>query len=55
MKINTISITGKTDEFEIAEKIFSSGINSKLIAPMETEPIKESLDANPACSKISGA
>ena len=32
MKINTISITGKIDEFEIPEKIFSSGINSKLIA-----------------------
>ena len=32
MKIDTISINGKVGEFEIAEKIFSSVINGKLIA-----------------------
>ena len=32
MKINSISINGKTTEFEISEKIFSSDINNKLIA-----------------------
>ena len=32
MKIDTISIAGKVGEFEIPENIFSSDINSKLIA-----------------------
>ena len=32
MKIDSISINGKITAFEISEKIFSSGINNKLIA-----------------------
>ena len=32
MKINSISINGKITAFEIPEKIFSSGINNKLIS-----------------------
>ena len=32
MKIDSISINGKITEFEIPEKIFSSGINNKLIS-----------------------
>ena len=32
MKIDSISINGKTTAFEISEKIFSSDINNKLIA-----------------------
>ena len=32
MKVNSISISGKTAEFEISEKIFFSDINNKLIA-----------------------
>ena len=32
MKIDSISIDGKTTTFEISEKIFSSGINNKLIS-----------------------
>ena len=32
MKINTINLNGKSRELEIAESIFSSKINKKLVA-----------------------